>query len=250
MDKIEKVETPEEEVVEEPKIEESEEEPEEPEVEEAPEEEPEIEKAPDAEQPSRRRDLRIKQLVEKLHQKETVEVPKGKGLNYRDALEADDETIQQLEKDRQDYGSNLYQQGLQQVKTIQFHTRLEMDAPKIETKYPQFDKDSDQFNPAVAGAINDWYLATVGYDAKTDTVANANVRYADFVEGIMELADEMAGEKTSRTTKNIAKQAANLGLRPDGSTAKRMNLNQNPEAMSDEELDAIIAQAMPPKTRR
>jgi len=58
---------------------------------------------------------------------------------------------------------------------------------------------------------------------------------------MMELADRTAATKTQKSAKNIAKQAAQTGLRPDGSKAKRLDLSKAPEQMSDEELDAFIS---------
>jgi hypothetical protein len=171
------------------------------------------------------------------------------GIDYRKMIEADDQVYDQLDKASQDYGQAQFSAGLQEAQSVRFHTRLEIDAPRIEGKYPQFDKGSQEFNPGLASAVNEWYLATVGYDPDTDTVANVNVRYADFVEGIMDLADAMAGQRTARTTQNIARQAANAGLRPDGSSAKPLNLNKAPEDMSEAELNAAISASMPRDTR-
>jgi len=187
---------------------------------------------------------KLESLVSRLKGEEKpVATPKIEGLDYGTALDADPEVVKQLEEDRQKVAELTFNQGLEQAKTIQFHTRLEIDAPKIESKYPIFNKESEDFNPAAANAINSWYLASVGYDAKTDTVANPGIRYADFVEGIMELSDSMAGAKVEKTQTNIAKQAAMTGTRPDGSSAKRLNLNKAPADMSDEELKAVLAQA-------
>ena len=179
-----------------------------------------------------------------MKQAEPQQQQQAQGLDYGTALDADPEVVQQLEADRQSYGQNQYNQGLEQAKSIQFHTRLEIDAPRVEAKYPQLDKESPKFNPAVADAINQWYLATAGYNPQTNSVQNSDVRYSDFVEGIMELSDEMAGQKNVATAKNIAKQAATTGIRPDGSKSKSMNLNQAPDKMTDDELDAIINQAI------
>lgn len=85
----------------------------------------------------------------------------------------------------------------------------------------------------------------MGYDPETDTVKNPNIRYADYIEAQMELAEAIAGEKNQKTAQNIAKQAATTGLRPDGSKAKGMNLNQSPDQMTDEELAAAIAATLP-----
>lgn len=211
--------------------------------------EPEPEGEPEAEperQPSRRESLRIQQLLEKLKEKEAPaerRAPSG-GLDYKTALDTNDETVELLDADRRKYGEQLYNEGLEQSKTIQFQTRLEIDAPRIEAKYPVLDKDSPDFNPVVANALNQMYLSAVGWDATTRRVANANVRYADYIEGIMELSDEVASKKVAQSTRNITKQAAATGLRPSGGNAKRLNLNQAPEKMTDEELKAIIAQAV------
>lgn len=225
---------------EEPKVEES---PEEPEIEE---ESPEPEPEPKAEEPpSRRESLRIQQLIEKLKQQpqqNQAETPRATGLDYGTALDADPEVIKQLESDRQTAVDAARADGLKAAESIQFRTMLEIDAPKVETKYPQLDKESTDFNPAVANAINQWYLSTAGYNPENGSVQNANVRYGEFVEGIMELANEMAGEKTAKTSKNIAKQAATTGLRPDGSRSKGLDLTKAPHQMSDEELKAVIAQ--------
>lgn len=219
---------------------------EQPETEETQEEQVEISEEEPEEQkpPSRRESLRIQQLLEKLKTQPQQQQPViSQGLDYGRALDADPEVIKQLEADRNAVAQAQYQQGLSQAQGIQFRTMLEIDAPKIEAKYSQLDKDSQDFDPATSDAINRWYLATVGYDQQTGSVQNSNVRYSDFVEGLMELADRMAGEKTVTTAKNVARQAATTGLRPNGGTAKSLNLNKPPEQMSDEELKAVLSQA-------
>ena len=217
------------------------------EQEEEQEEEQQEEEEEETRKPSRREQLRIAQVLEKLKQQpQRPETPKT-GVDYRELIDADEEVYQQLDEKTRSYGQDLYTQGLKQAESIQFHTRLEIDAPKVEAKYPQLNKDSDEFNPAVAAAINNMYLSAVGYDPQTGHVQNSGVRYAEYIDSFMELVDATAGEKVQRTSKNIAKQAATTGLRPDGSSAKRLNLNQAPEAMSDEELDAIIAATLPKK---
>lgn len=218
------------------------EEAEQPEAEAPPEEtteQPEEEKPP-----SRRESLRIQQLVEKLKAKEekadTKEKPEP--LDYREALDADDEVVSTLESDRQAYGQNQYNEGLAEARKIQFHTRLEIDAPRVEAKYPQLDKESDEFNPQVADAINSMYLGMVGFDPNTGNVANSEIRYRDYVDGIIELANAVAGEKVQQSRTNIARQAANTAVRPGG-TANRLNLNKSPDQMTDEELNTVIDRA-------
>lgn len=215
--------------------------------EEAP-QEPQGEEQPESEErpPSRRESLRIQQLIQKMKEPEQAPAPKmPEALDYRQALDADPEVINKLEEDRTKFGQTIRDQTLEQVKSIQFHTRLEIDAPRVESKYSALDKSSPDFNPAVADALNTSYLSLVGYDPDTDSVRNPNIRYADYIEAQMELAEAIAGEKNQKTVQNIAKQAATTGLRPDGSKAKGLNLNQSPDQMTDEELAAAIAATLP-----
>lgn len=214
--------------------------------EETPEETPETPEGQER-QPSRRESLRIQQLLQKMKEsKEETTAPKvPEALDYSKALDADPEVINKLEEDRTKFGQTIRDQTLEQVKSIQFHTRLEIDAPRVESKYPALDKSSSDFQPEIADALNTSYLSLVGYDPDTDTVKNPNIRYADYIEAQMELAEAIAGQKTQKTAQNIAKQAATTGLRPDGSKAKGLNLNQSPDQMTDEELAAAIAATLP-----
>lgn len=221
----------------------------------------EAEKAPapkqeEESQPSRRENLRIQQLVSKLRQQQpegpsqpqqAPEVPDA--LNYSEKLNADEETLKTLESDRRNYGDTQYNRGLSEAQRIAntniFHTRLEIDAPKVASKYSFLNKDSDDFHPVMANAVNEWYLASAGYDSDTGSVRNPDVRYAEFVDGIFELADEIAQQKVSTSRKNIAQQAAKTGIRPDGSPAQKMDLSKAPSEMTTEELTAFINQNLP-----
>lgn len=220
---------------------------EEPEVEEELEEELEEEPVEEPKPASRREQLRIQDVLSKL--KDNKPTPKAvanpDALNYEEMLDADPELINKLKADRDATNQAMYTQGIEQAKSIQFHTRLEIDAPRVEAKYPQLDKESQDFNPMLADAVNQMFLSTAGYNSETDTVQNPGIRYATYVESIFELANEIAGEKTEATRTNIKKQAAKTGLRPDGSGAKKMNLSKSPETMTDEELDAVIALGIP-----
>lgn len=194
--------------------------------------------------------LKLRELINNLKPKEEAPAAPKKGdeLDYN-SLDADEETRKALEADRQSYAQKRYDEGLAQSRAIQFHTRLEIDAPKIEAKYPQLDKSSDKYDAGVSEAINSHYLHLVGFDPTTGNVATDRLRYFDFVEAQFELAGRLATEQISKSTKNIAQQAATTGLRPDGSSAKRLNLNQNPADMTTEELYAAIGQTPPPTSK-
>lgn len=211
----------------------------------APEPEPAPAPEPDTQPMSRRESLRIQKLVSQLKQQAPPAYQPSKGLDYAQQLEADPETIQQLEADRSQAANRAYADGVAQANTIQFHTRLEIDAPRVEKEYPILDKRAQEFNPAVADAINTMYLSATGYNSQTGQVANPNLRYADYVESFMELVEATATTKAQASSQNIARQAATTALRPDGTAPKRMNLNQAPGAMTDAELKAVIAQSLP-----
>lgn len=217
-------------------------------AEEQQEENPEAEKSSPPSSP--RRDKRIKELLDRLHEKDEPSPEKKTGLNYRDALDADDDTIKQLEQDREAYGKGLFEEGLQRANSMQFHTRLEIDVPKIEAKYPQLDPRSAGFDADTLDEINQMYLHLSGYDGATGNVKTANLRYADFVDYQMNLADRIASKRSAESSRNIARQASQTAIRPNGSSAKALDLNKAPEQMTDEELDAVINQAIPPRTRR
>lgn len=200
--------------------------------------------------PSRRESLRIQQLIDKMKQQAPepkAQAQREDALDYATALDADPEVIRQLEEDRRAASEASYRAGLEQANSIQFHTRLEIDAPRVEAKYKFLDPmDKENFDPVRANAMNTLYLNATGYDAQRGTVLNPNIRYAEFVEAQMEFAEALLADKQIKTTKNIVKQTAQTGLRPDGSSAKRLNLNQSEKTMTLEELYAAIGQT-PPK---
>lgn len=208
------------------------------------------EEAPEEKPPSRREQLRIQQLLKKYGEPgERPQAPsqtRQDALNYND-LEADPELIQQLETDRQATQQSAFSEGLKRAEFLDWKTSLKIDAPNIEKKHPILDPSAKEFHPAVADAVNNWYLNMSGFDPNTNTVNNPNIGYADFVEGFMELVQETAGQKNAQSVKNITKQAATTGLRPDGSSANRMNLNKDPSEMTTEELYAVLGQKPPNK---
>ena len=205
--------------------------------------------------PSRREQLRIQTLLQKYgppperpsQQQAPYQQTRSDALDYGTALDADPEVIKQLEADRNATSQMSYNEGLKRAEFLDWKTSLKIDAPNIEKKYPILDpNDKENFHPVVADAMNTWYLKMSGYDPNNQTVANNGISYADFVEANMELVEEIAGQKNAQTVKNVTKQAAQTGLRPDGSSAPRMNLNKAPQDMTMEELYASIGQK-PPK---
>lgn len=189
--------------------------------------------------PSRRETLRIQQILAK-REAEAPQQPsrptRQDALDYSKELDADPEVIQRLDEDRRAEGQAQYNLGLETAKAIEFRTNIKLDLPLVKDKMEKLD-------PRDAESIDKEYLLMVGFDPQTGFVQNPNIGYADFVEARLEQAERLAASMTAQTTKNIAKQAAQTGLRPDGSTASPLNLNKDPASMTNEELEAVIKKA-------
>lgn len=205
------------------------------------------EEDPEEKPPSRREQLRIQKLLEKYGdpRQQASQTPlqqkQEDTLDYKSEFNIEDpEVLQQLENDRNRAQSSAYNEGLQRAQSIEWKTNMRLDLPLVAEKLQKMD-------PRDAQALDQEYLYVTGYDPTTDTVRNPNVGYAEFIEARVEQAQRLAKSMTADTAKNIAKQAATTGLRPDGSSAKRMNLNKPAHQMSDEELEAKINSVIPSK---
>ena len=218
-------------------------------------EEPEVPQEEPEEKPSRRQQLRINQLLEKLkesgktpEEQEPSQPTKPTGIKYEEELDADEDVIKNLNDDREKFGQEMYQQGLaqanalkQQQDAFEFRHMLTQEEPIVLQKYPFMDKDSDQYDEQYAAAMVEKYFDDIQFDANTRT-ARRPVSYLEYVESQMEFAAALAEKMARESHENVVKQAANTGLRPSGSSpSKGVNLNKAPEDMTDEELDAAIA---------
>jgi hypothetical protein len=123
----------------------------------------------------------------------------------------------------------------------QFYNNIRFDLPLVTEKLSKLD-------PVDAKALDDEYLAITGADPNNGYVRNPDIGYAEFIEARIEQAQRLASSMNAQTAKNIAKQTAQTGLRPDGGQAKRLNLNQAPQNMTDEELYAVLGQKPPKKS--
>jgi len=197
--------------------------------------------------PSRREQLRVRQLLEKYGP--PPEQPKdpapSQRPDYRELINADDDAVYEtLNKTADEIAKAAHDQGanetLKQLRTVEWRTNLRIDNQQVEQTYKQLNKNSDQFHPVLADALNRRYLALSGFNPKTGLVDNPDVSYAEFVESEFELADEIANTRVAQSTENIAKQAAQTGLRPSGGAAKTLDLTKAPEDMTNEELEAVI----------
>lgn len=229
-------------------------------AEEAPAETPTESEPEETPAPSRREQLRVQQLLKKYGPPPAEEPAPSQtpapssAPNFRELIDADDAVYDALDTTTQQAIAEARKAGetdtLKVIKSVQWETLLQIDTPQVLSKHPALNpNDKEHFRPALADAMNRRYMAMVGFDPKTRTVETPDIRYSDFVESEFELADEIASTQVANTTKNIAKQAANTGLRPDGSAAKGMDLSKHPEDMTNEELNAVIKANMPRDAR-
>lgn len=222
---------------------------EEPEKEETEEEEPE-------EQPvSRRESKRIQSLLEKMRvgKDDGPEPNQQRQAQFKNEpiIPEGDYDLDQVNKMANDYAQDLYQKGMSEAQVqnqvyadrTMFSTRLEIDMPRITSKYEFLDEESSDFNPGIADFVNRMYLNTVGYDPNMGVpTTNKDLRYPDFVEGIMEMVGMLSNGKVAETTKNVAKQAARTGIRPGGVQQRASYQGDDPSKMTDAQLAEAIKQ--------
>jgi len=206
-------------------------------------------------EPSRRETLRIQDLLSKYGpppQAKPAPTTRPDALDYSTSFNVDPAVAKQLEEDRRAEGETQFNAGLEQAKlmtqTSEWRTLLQVEAPRTEEKYNWLNpSDKENFVPALADAVNQEYMHLSGYNPETGVVLNPGLSYSKFVDARVELSTRLAKAMTAKTAENITKQAANTGLRPDGGTAKKLNLNKAPQDMSLEELYASIGQKPPGK---
>lgn len=205
--------------------------------------------------PSRRESKRIQQLIAKMQnqQQDSNNLPfpdtndnfsNNQKQRIIDEGEYDLDEINQMAGN---YANEMYQKGLSQAQQWQnasmFSTRLEIDGPQVMSKYDAFNPKADDFNSSIANMVNSMYLKFVGYNPKTGTVVNPNIRYEEFVDAYMESVDVLSSQNRAKSSQNIAKQVANSGMRPNG-VANTEYQGSNPKKMSDKQLDEIIKDSL------
>lgn len=222
------------------------------------EEEPQPEERPI----SRREQLRINDLLKKYGDprvnlpEHKAPAPEQKPSDFIQNLDAEPEVIERLEAERQAAKDLAYQQAAQAVAQDMeyklWNRELKNETPTVYKEFSFLDPESPDFKPAAADAMNQKYLRFVGFDPGDvqqgirPSVKYSDLSYREFVASEMEFVEELASRKAAESQKNIATQAAQTAIRPDGGQAKRLNLNQAPTDMTLEELYAAIGQK-PPK---
>lgn len=178
-------------------------------------------------------ELKLNKILDRIQQtKQPVQREQRKPMDYRDTIDAPDEVYESLDQDRSNYGEQRYSEGLEQAKALEFKMNIKLDLPLVKEKL-------DKLDPADATALDREYLQLVGFDPQTGYVRNADVGYADFIEARIQQAERLAASMALKSQKNIAKQAAQTGIRPDGGAHKGLQISspQDIANMSSEDFE-------------
>jgi hypothetical protein len=204
----------------------------------APEEPPEEDPKP----VSHRENKRIKALTEKLasqQQNKQEQPPKPSDLFVGDK----EYTPEEANERARAYGTQQYESGLAAAKALEFRVSLELDAPKVASRYDFMNTDSEKYDPGITEFINATYLKLVGYDPTTGVPKDTGIRYAEFVDGWMEGQEAVAALRNANSSANLAKQASQTGVRPNTVTKKTYQ-GDDPREMSDSQLEQVINSAL------
>lgn len=164
-------------------------------------------------------------------------------LKYDKGTEYD---VDQLEKDRSQYGDSRYSEGVNQQRfydqQARFYDRNEIDSEFVANKYPFLDEDSDEFDPDLNTTINELFFEASGFDKKTGIVANTNLRYKPFVQRYVKAMEKYAATRNADSANNLDSQRSRTGIRPSGNSGRKpVPLTWgDPRKMSDTELEAHI----------
>ena len=174
--------------------------------------------------------------------------PGAEPLDYRQAIDAPEEVYSQLDTDRKAYGQSQYDQGVSEASR---NSRLDKWELSAKIDYPLVADKLGKLAPEDVDVLNREYFLVSGVkqnpDGGIEDVANPNISYADFINARVEQAERLAARMNLNTQRKVTRQAANTGIRPDGTSAKPLNLTKAPQDMTDAELDAYIQRAIPKK---
>jgi len=151
-------------------------------------------------------------------------------LDYSKTIDADEEVVNQLSSDREQYGQQKYNEGIEQLRYVEWKNNIRFDLPLVKEKL-------DRLPPAVAQAIDREYLLYSGADTERGTVNNPSISYAEFVDAQIERGEAIASVRNVDSQKNIVKQAVQTGIRPNGATSKPTKISSSDDVANMSQSD-------------
>jgi hypothetical protein len=204
------------------------------------EEQSEEESEEDEPEPSPRQNKAIERLTKKLAEASKQNRQPELTQKEKQMIDEGDYTTEELNEKFSKYGDQRYSEALMQAQqSLGFQTRLEIDAPKVAQKYEILNRNSEKYDPGQTALVGELYLRTVGYDENSGLVQRPDVRYEEFVDGIMEMVEIASAARNANSQRNVAKAAARTGVRPSGE-AKKSYSGSDPRKMSDAQLTSTI----------
>lgn len=146
-------------------------------------------------------------------------------LEYKPDSEYDPSALEEDRKAAADYArSEGIRQGLHQgtsqvVKEL-WADRFDTDSERVSGKWDALNSDkTDTYNPKLEAQLVQRYIAFAGVEKDNSgrvTIQKPNIRFRDFVDAEMKNLEDYAAERNAASSKNLVKQAAQTGVRPNG----------------------------------
>ncbi len=163
------------------------------------------------------KEYQLNSILDRIQGKQPQQTGQHERLDYREAIEAPEEVYQTLERERETIKKESFNEGLEAVKAIEFKNNIRFDLPLVKDRL-------DKLDPIDAATLDREYLLTVGFNPQTGAPLHTNVGYAEYINSKLDMMERFVAAKTARSQQNIAKQASQTGVRPDGGTRPSFNI--------------------------
>lgn len=152
--------------------------------------------------------------------------PNYKPLDYNESPELN---VEDLVKDREQYGRNNFSRGAEAERYIanqeNFLQSVEYEARMLEND-PKFafmnGDDPENYDPDRTAELNELFLELVGYDPNTNTVRRTDLSWEKFAKAEVARMERWQAVQEANITRNLAAQRSTSGIRPSGSPSKSL----------------------------
>jgi hypothetical protein len=146
-------------------------------------------------------------------------------LEYKEGEEYDPKA---LEQDRKNLGDNKFaeginqgiNQGTSQVAKELWADRFDTDTERVTNKWDVLNPEKpESFNANLEASLVQKYIAFAGVEKDQQgrvTIQKPNIRFRDFVDAEMKNLEDYAAIRNAASSKNLVRQAAQTGVRPNG----------------------------------
>lgn len=148
-----------------------------------------------------------------------------KPLEYKEDQEYDPKDLEADRKAAQEAARREgVQRGLSQtsprLERELWADRFDIDSERVTTKWDALNPEkTDSYKPKLEAQLVQKYIAYTGVTRDPQgriSIEKPNIRFRDFVDAEMRNLEEYASERNAQSSKNLVRQAANTGVRPNG----------------------------------